>query len=141
MMDTKKIPLKQIAFAFLILTIGGIVVYTSWKMGQEPEEDGSPSAYSMTETTPEQDAEPAAEKPARPVSAYPKGQADEENASCYRLYVENGTLLVYDPKQDRSFPAGLDYELLPESLQQEMEQGKYFDTQEELLEFLENYSS
>lgn len=33
------------------------------------------------------------------------------------------------------------YRLLPESVQAQIDRGKYFESEEELFEFLENYSS
>jgi hypothetical protein len=147
MMNETKIPFKPLFFCLLFLTISGLLVYTAWKMGQEPPERSEPNTRDMAEavehpeSTEDEQTEPAGAV-SSPVSAYPVTERGEtEQTEGYLLYREDGALLVLDEKQDVSFPAGLDYELLPEALQQEIDQGKYFDTEEALLEFLENYSS
>lgn len=143
MMNEKKISWKPFVLSFLILTIGCLLVYTSWKIAREPVEDGATVEESAIDVRNQPDVstpEPL-EEPVSPASAYQSANNSDAGTNRYRLYMEQGELLVYDPNMDESFPAGLDYELLPDSLRQEIDEGKYFDTEEALYEFLENYSS
>jgi hypothetical protein len=147
MMKEKKIPYKQLCFAVFLLTAAGFFVYTAWRAAEVPQEHDEPDTRYVSEAAEQMPAEDepaaeAAETSASPVSAHPSDTRQESTqAAGYVLYCENGALLVYDTAGDVSFPAGLDYELLPNALQQEIDAGKYFETEEALLEFLENYSS
>ncbi len=64
--------------------------------------------------------------------------------STYYFYAknDNGRISVYDVKtQTLYMETGIEVEFLPEELQQELESGIYFKTEEELYDFLESYSS
>ena len=55
---------------------------------------------------------------------------------------DNGRISIYDVKtQTLYMETGIEVGLLTEELQQELESGIYFKTEEELYDFLESYSS
>jgi hypothetical protein len=124
---TKNLSLKQLILCLLVLTGGCLLVYTCWKMREVPESGTAPGDYSRMDTASfQEDVQPTA-----PADA----------SECFRLYVEKGEILVYDESQRESFSTGLSFELLPDTIQLEITEGKFFDSEEALLEFLENYSS
>ena len=60
----------------------------------------------------------------------------------YRLYVEEGYIVVYDNAEDKVFEyTGIPFEVLPEDLQSQVLLGKNIESADELYNFLENYSS
>jgi hypothetical protein len=123
----KNLSVKQLILCLLVLTGGCLLVYTCWKMREVPESGNAPGDYSRMNTA----------------SMQEEGEqtASEDASECFRLYVEKGELLVYDESRGESFSTGLYFELLPETIQLEITEGKFFDSEEALLEFLENYSS
>lgn len=60
----------------------------------------------------------------------------------YCLKAEEGIVMVYEEDGVTLYePTGIRLSFLPKALQQEILEGKYLKTQEELYSFLENYSS
>lgn len=60
----------------------------------------------------------------------------------YVLLVEDGFVTVYQSDWETLYATtGILLENLPENLQQEIQDGKIIDTEEQLYNFLENYSS
>ena len=67
----------------------------------------------------------------------------QEYISCkYYLKVEQGKLVVYENKNHEIYmETSIEIELLPESLKEELKTGVFFQTDAELYDFLESYSS
>lgn len=60
----------------------------------------------------------------------------------YVIIEEAGYLTVYEKDLRTVYlHTGIAYQLLPERIQLEIDAGKLFQTQQQLYEFLENYSS
>lgn len=83
-------------------------------------------------------AEEQAAKEATSVAA--DGQALKED--CYYLKALNGYVVVYLSDKKTAYEyTDITLESLPETLQEEIKNGKYIETSEVLYGFLENYSS
>lgn len=67
----------------------------------------------------------------------------QEYISCkYYLKDEQGKLVVYENKNHEIYmETSIEIELLPESLKEELKTGVFFQTDAELYDFLESYSS
>lgn len=85
----------------------------------------------------ERKAEMAAEEYA---SVAADGQALK--ADCYYLMEENGYIVVYLSDKKTAYEyTDISYDRLPANLRNEIRNGKYVGSQDELYGFLENYSS
>ena len=61
---------------------------------------------------------------------------------CYYLLEKNGYVVVYLSDKETIYEyTSIDVETLPETVQNEVKNGKYIEDMEELYGFLENYSS
>lgn len=91
---------------------------------------------------PLQPEESGADIPTQTVDATAKpGQASAETTT-YALRTRDGCLQVYILETGEFYmETSIVYRLLPESVQTDIDRGKYFESEEELLEFLESYSS
>lgn len=80
-----------------------------------------------------------------------KSQKQEESVAaegeamknyCYYLLEKNGYVVVYLSDKETIYEyTSIDVETLPETVQNEVKNGKYIEDMEELYGFLENYSS
>lgn len=138
--------------AFLLLTAVCIVVYTS--MRNEDYVDRQPSDLAQEET---QVTEGASENLQQVSSAprqkiygqSPSGEPKEDvtaqskpDETTYRLAVTDGFLQVYNSQTGKLYmETAIVFDLLPARVQEQIKEGKYFESEEALLEFLENYSS
>lgn len=74
-------------------------------------------------------------------------QTEQENVRAesemrYYLKEENGTVSVYKGETQELFEkTSIPFQKLPTEIQTEIRQGKFFSGEEELFDFLENYSS
>ncbi len=67
---------------------------------------------------------------------------DEAKPHGYRVKVEDGFLTVYDTTTGEIYGyTDIEYSSLNDELQNKIVQGLYFETQKELYDFLENYTS
>ncbi len=90
------------------------------------------------EETREEEKASAAETPDEAVAA--KGEALKEDA--YYLMEVNGYVVVYLSDKETPFEyTDIPYDELPALLREEIRNGKYIESTEELYGFLENYSS
>ena len=72
----------------------------------------------------------------------PASEADLTEGQTFRLAVTDGYLQVYMIETGKLYmETAIAYDLLPARVQTQINEGKYFESEEELLEFLENYSS
>ena len=138
--------------AFLLLTAVCIVVYTS--MRNEDYVENQPSDLAQEET---QVTEGASENLQQVSSAprqkiygqSPSGEPKEDvtaqskpDETTYRLAVTDGFLQVYNSQTGKLYmETAIVFDLLPARVQEQIKVGKYFESEEALLEFLENYSS
>lgn len=141
-------------FIVLFLTAAGVVLYTA--IGS----DNDPSVRTSDLTEERQAADGA--KASQPVSSTPHRvvadkklpdpdstsdpkkvrQASAPEQTTYLLTVTDGCLQVYLAQTGVLYmETAIEYDLLPENVQAQIDAGKYFDSEEALLEFLENYSS
>lgn len=65
----------------------------------------------------------------------------EKNEDYYILRVNHGFLDAYCANGECYLETEIEYDLLPDRLKEEIEEGKRFNTESELLSFLESYSS
>lgn len=69
-------------------------------------------------------------------------QEPAKDTTTYALRTRDGYLQVYILETDEFYmETSIVYRLLPESVQAQIDAGKEFESEEELFEFLENYSS
>lgn len=87
-----------------------------------------------------QKAQPETEAPVQKADA--GLQQDKADTTTYALRTKDGCLQVYILETGDFFmETSIVYRLLPESVQAQIDQGKFFESEEALFEFLENYSS
>lgn len=142
------------AFSVLLLTSVCVVVYTSVRNGNHgqnpfPEsivEQNTQKIVNESETVLEAGRiqhSPWTE--AGLPEAHPSVQEQDpsqEPPVIYYVKETDGCLNVYESITDKLFmETDILYELLPSRVQSQIKNGKYFTSEEALLEFLENYSS
>ena len=139
-------------FAVLLLTVVCIVVYTSMRSGSKPDDRSyelaqEPEAETEDEETNLQQVSStpypgtSEQSPSSAAGEHVTAQ-DKPTGVTYRLAVTDGYLQVYVVQTGKLYmETGIAYALLPERVQTQIDEGKYFESEEALLEFLENYSS
>lgn len=156
MKNKEKLILKlYFAFSVLLLTSICIVVYTSWRNGSKTHK----SPYDAGSSQLSQEKEDLSENILEAGQIRTPAQADEGEWSgsdgglsgdpltvatdmIYYLKVTDGYLQVYEKQSGTLYmETEIAYALLPARVQQQIDEGKYFTSEEALLEFLENYSS
>ena len=153
-MEKNKLIKTRLYFGFsvLFLTAVVIVVYTSVRSSVNPDGRHSDQAQEQTKVAEDgnEDLQQASSMPHPEASGTktPEESGDEMTVhtqpvdKSYRLGVENGYLQVYVAQTGKLFmETAIAYDLLPERVQTQIDEGKYFESEEALLEFLENYSS
>lgn len=115
-------------------------------MAQEPSAGTGRSADETDAGT--QTGAPLADMPQQRDADAPTQKVDaavqpvQTSTTTYALRTKDGFLQVYILETgDFYMETSIVYRLLPEAVQAQIDQGKYFDSEEELFEFLENYSS
>ncbi|MCD8097242.1 MAG: hypothetical protein LUE31_04220 [Lachnospiraceae bacterium] len=69
-------------------------------------------------------------------------EAEQESGFRFLLLENDDAVIVYELPQQKLFEyTDVDFDALPESLREEIRQGKYLKNEEELYNFLENYTS
>lgn len=141
--------------AVLLLTAVSIGVYTSIQ-NREKTDDPSPNLAQEQVKAAEDETEDAQQASSMPhpfshVQDMTAADAsDGENVTgqneptetTYVLEVTDGYLEVYIAQTKMHYmETDIAYDLLPEQVQKQIDEGKYFESEEALLEFLENYSS
>lgn len=138
--------------AFLLLTAVCIVVYTS--MRNEDYVENQPSDLAQEETRVTEGAsenlQQVSSAPRQKIYGQsPSGEPKEDvtaqskpDETTYRLAVTDGFLQVYNSQTGKLYmETAIVFDLLPARVQEQIKEGKYFESEEALLEFLENYSS
>lgn len=135
----------------LLLTAVCIIVYTSMRSARQPDrltdnsmpaqiaeaEDEDVNLQPVNQTQYQVKVQP---QPAD-TDEQPEALTTPEETS-YRVGVKDGYLQVYLAQTDTIYMETLiSYALLPERVRTQIDEGKYFESEEALLEFLENYSS
>lgn len=88
------------------------------------------------------DALEQTDTPTRAVDAGVRPKPAAADTTTYALRTKDGYLQVYILETgDFYMETSIVYRLLPEQVQAQIDAGKYFETEEELFGFLENYSS
>ena len=149
--QTIKIGLYVI-LAVLLLTAVGIVVYTSMQNKKEPDNRSYDMAQEQIKEREDDasDLKQVSSTPQSDIFGQRLSDAETEHGTetdkaldvTYRLAVADGYLQVYIVQTGTLYmETAIAYELLPERVQRQIEEGKYFESEENLLEFLESYSS
>lgn len=156
MKNKEKLIIKiYFAFSVLLLTIVCIVVYTSWRNGSRTHKSPYDSGSSQLSQVKADDTEHILEAgQIRTPAQADKGEGSgsdgghagdtltAETDIVYYLKVTDGYLQVYEKQSGALYmETEIAYDLLPARVQQQIDEGKYFTSEEALLEFLENYSS
>ena len=120
-----------VLLAVLVVAAAGLTAALVMDTGSVPEQAQTQPA--KQQTVPRTDTTQAVD------AAVPPKQAD---TTTYALRTRDGCLQVYILETDEFYmETSIVYRLLPESVQAQIDRGKYFESEEELFEFLENYSS
>ena len=138
----------------LVLTATCVVVYTAREgdgsantPASDPmQEQAATAEDEMTDLqqvssttrakTPDTKSADPSESQQTPVSA------PAQNTTTYQLIVTDGCLQVCIAETGILYmETAIEYDLLPENVQAQIADGKFFESEAELLEFLENYSS
>lgn len=138
--------------AALLLTAVCIGVYTSSQNGEHMEDVSHDPAQEQVKAAENEteDAQQASSVQHSDSHMQDMTAADGENVAepeepketTYVLNVTDGYLEVYIAQTKTHYmETEIAYDLLPERVQKEIDEGKYFESEEDLLEFLENYSS
>lgn len=141
------------ALSVLLLTVVCVMVYTSMRNGNDSE----PGVYTSQQEQPDTVRERTDEL--QQVSSTPRQKTNGQDAVgaqeamddimqevseeiTYHLVEQDGYLQVYVAQTGNLYmETGIMFELLPAQVQAQIREGKYFQSEETLLEFLENYSS
>lgn len=106
--------------------------------GKDIGDAGISAASDAQEQTPQEKADTAT----RAVDAGVRPEPAAADTTTYALRTKDGYLQVYILETgDFYMETSIVYRLLPEQVQAQIDAGKYFETEEELFGFLENYSS
>lgn len=137
----------------LLLTAVCIIVYTSMRSSQQPERsanDSMPTQIAEAEDENEDVNLQQVNQTQQPAKVQQSASDDREQLGVktaqeevfYRVGVKDGYLQVYLAQTDTIYmETTIAYALLPERVRTQIDEGKYFESEEALLEFLENYSS
>ena len=135
----------------LLLTAVCIVVYTSIRSDRNTDHQHADLAQ-------EQQEEPVNDTNLQSVNSSPHPQTSVQNQpvskrdaesvqtepakTTYTITVTDGCLQVYIAQTGQLYmETAIEYDLLPDQVQEQIDAGKNFESEQELLEFLENYSS
>lgn len=135
----------------LLLTAVCIVVYTSIRSDRNTDHQHADLAQ-------EQQEEPVNDTNLQSVNSSPHPQTSAQNQpvskrdaesvqtepakTTYTITVTDGCLQVYIAQTGQLYmETAIEYDLLPDQVQEQIDAGKNFESEQELLEFLENYSS
>lgn len=136
-----------------LLTAVCVMVYTSMRNGNDSKPEIYESQQGQADTAREQTDEvqqvssTSRQEDVEQDLATAKKKTDKISPEqpqeiTYRLAVQEGYLQVYVVQTGSLYmETEIAYDLLPLRVQDQIREGKYFQSQEELLEFLENYSS
>ena len=140
-----------VLLAVLVVTAAGLAAALAMDNNAAPEakqaqiepKEIDPAAETedvIQNDEPQQTKENAGEAPIQAVDA--AVQQKPADTTTYALRTKDGYLQVYILETGEFFmETSILYRLLPESVQMQIDHGKYFDSEEELFGFLENYSS
>lgn len=138
--------------AVLVLTSAVVVVYTARRsdgntatgtpeplQGQQTVIEDAGKDLLQVSSTPRpelSDSEP------RDPDGSQQTKASAPEQTTYMIAVTDGCLQVYIAETGVLYmETAIEYDLLPENVRAQIDTGKYFESEEVLLEFLENYSS
>ena len=137
--------------AALLLTAVCIVVYTSmrsgWRTDSQPSDQVREQAQVTEDETELLQQVSSTSHPGTNETDQISAQGDDitkpaSDETTYKLVVTDGCLQVYVAETGTLYmETAIAYDLLPERVQMQIDEGKYFESEEALLEFLENYSS
>lgn len=136
----------------LLLTTVCIIVYTSMRSSKQPDrfaDDSMPAQIAQAEEDEDEGLQPVNQTQYQAKVQQQPADIDEQSEALttpeetsYRVGVKDGYLQVYLAQTDTIYMETLiSYALLPERVRTQIDEGKYFESEEALLEFLENYSS
>lgn len=134
----------------LLLTVVCMIVYTSMKRSQQPNRAADDSTPAQIAKAEEEDASLQQVNQTQQPTKVPQPLSDTDEqpeiqtreVTSYRVGVKDGYLQVYFAGTDTVYmETAISYALLPERVRTQIDEGKYFESEESLLEFLENYSS
>ncbi|MBO5247131.1 MAG: hypothetical protein J6B28_07735 [Eubacterium sp.] len=130
-------------FIFCIPVVTGDEVRTEPKALEEPEQtlQNQQASDTQTEQT-KQTRDTAYDSTTREAGYIYEANSKMPEEPTYVLTVSNGYLQVHElPGGKLYMETGILYRLLPEKLQLEILEGKFFDSEEAVLLFLESYTS
>ena len=155
-MDKNKIIKTRLYFCFsvLLLTAVCIVVYTAMRsedhanmappqLVQEQPETANRDATDLQQVNQTVQNESYRDRQTEAVAPdVPDSDSVTTGPTTYGITVTDGYLQVYIVENGALYmETAIAYDLLPERVQAQIDEGKYFESEEDLLEFLENYSS
>ncbi len=140
------------ALSVLLLTAVCIVVYTSMRSGGVANRQFSDQAQEQTKDPAKDTSNLQPVNSATRPRTTPQDQTDTkvdseqehtaQTEKTYRIGVCDGCLQVYIAQTGQLYmETAIAYDLLPKEVQEQIDAGKNFESEQELLEFLENYSS
>lgn len=142
------------AFSVLLLTTVCIIVYTSMRSNGSDGIQNPAAAREQSKTAENEPvelqqvssinaSENAAQQAQDTDATTDAGEYVKEQAEVtYTLVVTNGYLQAYVVETGTPYmDTTIAFDLLPENVQQQIAEGKYFESEEALLGFLESYSS
>lgn len=131
-----------LAILFTIIVTVGIAIYYAWH-----QEEDSPESMHNVElveepAVPKQPAEASQELASESVESKAEDLAAFESNYRFVMVSENNYVVVYElPDREIYEYTDLILDVLPEEVRQEIREEKYIRDEEELYNFLENYTS
>lgn len=137
---TRKILGIALCGAAVVITAALIVMLFRKNMEAQPEQQ---SGTELVELLPVQEQPETAQTEETDMTETSTGaEAEQESVFRFLLLESNDAVIVYElPGKELFEYTDVNFEALPESLRNEIQQGKYLKSEEELYNFLENYTS
>ncbi|MCC8163444.1 MAG: hypothetical protein LIO86_09875 [Lachnospiraceae bacterium] len=137
---TRKILGIALCGAAVVITAALIVMLFRKNMEAQPEQQ---SGTELVELLPVQEQpETAQTEETDMTETSTEAEAEQESVFRFLLLESNDAVIVYElPGKELFEYTDVNFEALPESLRNEIQQGKYLKSEEELYNFLENYTS
>ncbi|MCD8364039.1 MAG: hypothetical protein LUC98_13990 [Lachnospiraceae bacterium] len=137
---TRKILGIALCGAAVVITAALIVMLFRKNMEAQPEQQ---SGTELVELLPVQEQPETAQTEETDMTETSTGaEAEQESVFRFLLLESNDAVIVYElPGKELFEYTDVNFEALPEALRNEIQQGKYLKSEEELYNFLENYTS
>ncbi len=124
----------------VVITAALVIMLLRRNTSTQPEQQNGTELVEMVPA--QEQAEAEREEEADMTEANAGAEAEQESAFRFLLLENDDAVIVYELPEQKLFEyTDVDFGALPDVLREEIRQGKYLKNEEELYNFLENYTS